>query len=399
MKRVILSTLAISALVFTSCSSDDDTPINNVTAPPTYKFERNKNTTVSFSGQTARIKMSAEIVAGLKKTSSTKAGLMEMFKDGTGFTEAALNTSGKKVREKVAASQDYFKANLTERNELLADFDGWMNSQVDVVFPKWNADASKGNAGRLQKLNSNPASYRYVNAKGLELDQAFGKSLIGALMADQILNNYLSMDVLDAGENKANNDSEVLESGKSYTKMEHKWDEAFGYLYGTEENPEKPVLGADNFLNKYLSRVEKDPSFKGIAKKIYDAFKLGRAAIVAKNYEVRNTQAEIIREAISKVIAIRAVYYLQAGKEKLATDKTAAFHDLSEGYGFVYSLRFARNASGNPHLDKTKVKGYLTTLMKGDGFWDVTPETLDTISKEIAAAFKFTVAEAKDANN
>ena len=398
MKRVIFSVLAASAVVLTSCS-DDNSPTNNVTAPATYKFERNGNTSVSFSGQTARIKMSSEIMAGLSNTASTKAGLIEMFKDGTGFAEASLNTSGKKVREKVAASEDYFKANTTERNQLLIDFDGWIDSQVDNVFPKWNDDASKGNAGRLQKLNSNPASYRYVNAKGLELNQAFGKSLIGALMADQMLNNYLSKSVLDATPNVANNDNGVLESGKNYTKMEHKWDEAYGYLYGTEANPAEPALAADDFLNKYLTRVENDPSFKGIAKEVYDAFKLGRAAIVAKNYTVRDAQAEIIRAAISKVIAIRAVYYLQAGKDRLTSDKTAAFHDLSEGYGFVYSLRFTRNASGVPHLDKTKVKGYLTTLMTGDGFWDVTPATLDTISNEIATAFGFTVDEAKDASN
>jgi hypothetical protein len=31
--------------------------------------------------------------------------------------------------------------------------------------------------------------------------------------------------------------------------------------------------------------------------------------------------------------------------------------------------------------------------MNGNGFWDVTAETLDSISEEIAAPFEFTVAD------
>ena len=48
----------------------------------------------------------------------------------------------------------------------------------------------------------------------------------------------------------------------------------------------------DSFLNKYLSRVEGDSDFAGIAEEIYNAFKLGRAAIVAKDYTTRNVQAD-----------------------------------------------------------------------------------------------------------
>ena len=49
-----------------------------------------------------------------------------------------------------------------------------------------------------------------------------------------------------------------------------------------EEDETAPVLGVDSFLSKYLDKVEGDSDFAGIADDIYDAFKLGRAAIVAK---------------------------------------------------------------------------------------------------------------------
>ena len=143
-------------------------------------------------------------------------------------------------------------------------------------------------------------------------------------------------------------------------------------------------------------RVENDEDFAGIAQEIFEAFKTGRAAIVAGNYQIRDEQIAIIRENISKIIAIRAVHYLQAGKNALAdNDEGAAFHDLSEGFGFIYSLRFTNKPGTNmPYLSKEKVDMYKEQLLDGNGFWDVTPETLDSISVEIAAAFGFSVEEA-----
>jgi hypothetical protein len=74
-------------------------------------------------------------------------------------------------------------------------------------------------------------------------------------------------------------------------------------------------------LFKYLGRVDSDPDFAGIAEETFDAFKLGRAAIVAGDYDVRDEQIAILRENISEVIGIRAVYYLQAGKRALEDEK------------------------------------------------------------------------------
>ena len=102
--------------------------------------------------------------------------------------------------------------------------------------------------------------------------------------------------------------------------MEHKWDEAYGYLYGNEDNPAVPVYEADKFLSEYVAKVNEDSDFEGIALDIYNAFKLGRAAIVAKDYELRDVQAQVIRGKISAVIGIRAIYYLQQGKANLDLD-------------------------------------------------------------------------------
>jgi len=95
------------------------------------------------------------------------------------------------------------------------------------------------------------------------------------------------------------------------------------------------------------------------------------------------------------VIGIRSVFYLQQGKNSLVNDKASAFHDLSEGYGFIYSLQFTRNPNTDlPYFSKTEVDNYLAQLMNGNGFWDVTEATLDQISNEISARFTFTTAQA-----
>jgi hypothetical protein len=402
MKKIAFS-LLLAAGIFTSCSSDDDNSgnddnndNNNVVAPVTYSFNRNGNTTVSFSGQTTRIAMAEEIASGMKDNTKTEAQLDGMFahiEDNNDFEDPILNASDKSVRSKTAASTDYFSSNSTDSNAIKADFDSWIASQVADVFPNWDNDATAGNPGKIQEAGG--GSTRYVNGKGLELNQAFVKSTIGALMTDQLVNNYLSTAVLDAGDNRADNDNGVLVENKNYTTMEHKWDEAYGYLYGAEEEPDIPVLGADSFLSKYLSRVEGDSDFEGIAEDIYNAFKLGRAAIVAKNYTIRDQQAEIIKEKVSLIIGVRAVYYLQAGKGNIGTDSASAFHDLSEGFGFIYSLQFTRKPNtSDPYFTKSQVDTYISQLMEGNGFWDVSANTLDSMSDEISAEFGFTTAQA-----
>jgi len=389
----------MAALTFGSCGDDDP----KVTVPTTYEFLRNGESTVSFSGQTTRILMAEELASAMKDFDKSAIDLQEMFanEDASGgdvnpFSNEDLNSETKSIRSKVAASKDLFSTNTVEAITIKNQLDHWIEAQVSEVFPNENEQAEAGKAGQL----ADGTSTRYVSAKGLEYNQAFAKSLIGALMIDQILNNYLSPAVLDEASNIEDNNVSTVVEGETYTNMEHKWDEAYGYLFGNSSSEANPLtdLGADNFLNKYLSRVEDDADFTGIAQDIYDAFKEGRAAIVEEAYGTRDKQADIIKEKLSEVIGIRAVYYLQQGKKALEVeDFGGGFHDLSEGYGFIYSLRFTRDAgSSNSKFSSSEVDSFISQLEEGNGFWDVTPETLDAISESIAAKYDFTVAQAAE---
>ena len=397
-------------LLLTACITDDDVETPQLTVPDTYTFTRDGQSTVSFTGQTTRLRMATELTSAMKDFDGTTADqLLAMYRNeapGGGeanpFSAADLNQAEQSVRGKVAASQDYFSANTAEGAEIKNQFEDWMTRQVSEVFPNNEVLAEPGVAGQIADGNS----VRYVNARGLEYDQLVTKGLIGALVLDQVLNNYLSRAVLDQEDSNADNLAEITEDGENYTYLEHRWDEAYGYVYGTSPNPADPnaTLGEnDAFLYKYIGRVEGDASFVGTAKTIFEAFKRGRAAIVESEYGVRDQQIAILQQELSKVIGIRAVHYLQQAKDAITQPNPnygTAFHDLSEGYGFIYSLRFTRQPGTNvPYFGRDEVDGFLNDLM-GDGangLWDVTPETLDALSEKIAAPFDFSVAQA--ANN
>lgn len=397
MKKVVLGFAILATTIQMSCSKDEDNtilPTDNVVAPTTYEFTRDNKSTVDFSGQTARLKMAGELQAALLDNTKTAEDLQAMFNHQQGqnnFSDADLNNSDKNLRSKVAASLDYFSSNSAQANLIRQDFDQWIKNQVTNVYPYWNQTAEPGKAGNLQQLSG---TVRWMNSQGLEYDQIIAKSLIGSILLDQIVNNYLSAAKLDVGTNKEDNNNGVTVEGKSYTNMEHYWDEGFGYVYGKEADLTNLTYKADGFINKYIGNIDRNPAFNGIALEIHNAFKLGRAAIVAKDYALRDQQAEVLKEKLSKVIAIMAVYYLESGKATMNTDKANAFHSLSEGYGFIYSLQFTRQPNSTlPYFSRDEVQGFLAKFKEGNGLWDITPETLTQLSNTISSKFGFQASQ------
>lgn len=399
MKKALFAAL-IGGISFTSCSTDDDAiiPTPAVEVPETYSFSRDGQSTVSFDGQTTRLLMSAELNANFTNPDVTAATLSNMFSnENNPFSDDDLNSSSKSIKSKVAASKLYFGSNTVESNAIKSSFESWITEQATEVFPNWEVLAEAGVAGQIAQGDKT----RYVNDKGVELNQLFAKSLIGALLTDQILNNYLSQAVLDEADNVEKNNNSTTAEGKNYTTMEHKWDEAYGYLVGHPSvSAADPMVSLtsneDKLLFNYLKSVNSDSDFAGIAEETFEAFKVGRAAIVAGEYQLRDEQVDIIRENLSLVSAVRAIHYLQGGKTAIENNQMgAAFHELSEGLGFIYSLRFTHNPeTGEPYLEPEVIFGFQEQLLAGNGFWDVTPQTLDTISEAIAAAFGISVAQA-----
>ena len=382
---------AVSMLVATnfSCSSDDDSSSINgpeVTAPDTYVFERQGESTVSFGGQTARLEMAASLFNKLNDENVDESALLQMFNDGTGFTAddgasqqeidaiEALNNSGKKLGNKTAA---YGDASVQPK------IAGFLTEYANSVSTNFLQNASAGVAGTYVTTSRTVR----VNDKGMELNQVFAKSLIGALVMDQVAYGYLSEVKIGDG---VDNDASALGAGQ-YTTMEHHFDEGLGYVYGQESDITTAATPQGNgiLFNKYLKKVDADNGEEpGLGMEIYDAFKLGRAAIVAGNSSVRDAQAEIVKTKMSRVILHKAAYYLRdsaAALDATEVDYSDYFHSLSEGYGFILSLQFTYDADGMNYFSHSEVEAMLSTLESGDGFWDRTATELNDMAAQIEA--------------
>ena len=371
------------------------TVTNNVyVLPEEYSFTRGGVSTVYYTGQTARVGMATELKSAMNNTAKTKDQIDTMFASGTGFTNPTLDASGKNVRGKTAASP---VASATVKPL----FDGWIEEFTNTVAPAVTAGttAASGVAGSYTEADGSRTVK--VTAKGFELNQVFSKGLIGALQVDQIVNNYLSFSKLDGA--REDNDAGIYgyknDQAENYiTKMEHYWDEGFGYLYGLDSQFKPglgdPATGRDTAnLNYYLNKVNSQTNEEGISDKIYNAFIAGRAAIVNKDYTERDKQAGIVSAEISKVVGYKAQSYLVDGAEDITNgDWADALHALSEAYGFILGLQFTKDSSGNPYMTNDEVNDLLGRLSAGDGgFWERTPEELTAMAAEVATATGLTL--------
>ncbi|MFT5252998.1 MAG: hypothetical protein ACI87N_002023 [Flavobacteriales bacterium] len=399
--KLFLPALSIVSLCIISCSNDDS-PTGEETAnysvPASYTFERNSTTTIDFSGQSIRLLMLEEMgniikTAATDGTQANKTVLTNMYSNtNNAFSSTDLNTSGKQLKDKTAASKDYFElyqggGTTTEKLSVQAFFETQLTLAQQASS---GTNATAGVAGVYLDGTSN----RLFAANGLEPQQILLKGMMGASFMDQVVNNYLSKNKLDQGTNKINNSNKIVEPGKTYTTMEHNWDEAYGYIYGVD---------GTKFWASYISQVNADVDFNTLTADIDLAFRKGRAAIVANDYTTRDAQINIIKAKLAMVIAVRAVFYLQEGKGKLATDKGAkSFHALSEAYGFIMSLRYTNNPTTNsPYFSKSEVDAMLATMVSGkNGLWDIDTlgAKLDALSLQIATKAGFTVTQAATVN-
>ncbi|MCD8409993.1 DUF4856 domain-containing protein [Tenacibaculum finnmarkense] len=407
MKKVILSIFAVSALLMTSCSDEKD-PIKEVKAPSTYTFSRGAKSTVSYSGQQTRLDMHTQLKSALGKASTEtvdatvlnkmfnhKEGTAD-FTDGLVFLGTELNASKKNISGATASSKKTTAADKIYIKQVT----GYLNSIFTKAATNSGTEvlASKGTAGIMDR-KADGSKKILVDANGFEYVQEFSKSLMGAMELDQIVNKYLSS-------GKLNVENDKNKEGKNYTEMEHHWDEAFGY--SALSNNALAIADKDNlkpenkrFWGSYIYSADGSEAGKGVKNRLMNAFLKGRQAIADKNYPARDEQATIIKKELSLVCAIRAAHYLDAGIANVnSTDdpqaQAGAFHELSEGLGFVYSLQFTNNGSDKPYFSKTEVAEMVTKLKANGGLYqDNIGAVLKELSEKVAKRFSFTIAEVK----
>ena len=205
--------LAMSVLFF-ACSSDDDSTGSGTvvdSAPDVYEFyDVDGNSTVVYSGQVVRNVLITDIKA---LANSTDASLLEGMYTNSEANQSRAITSLSDQSTVQTTYGDISGSNLNGKIAKVADDYGvadetvyGYNMEPDALMSTWFSAAASG-------------SY---NSDGLDIGQMIQKGLMGMVSYYQGTSKYLGV-VLEQ-------DNSGPDGDNYYTKMEHYWDESFGYF-------------------------------------------------------------------------------------------------------------------------------------------------------------------------
>lgn len=300
MKKLSLAFLLFSTLLFfQSCKKENKGDYN---VPTTYNFDN-----VDYSGQTTRIAMLTELGNEMKKGNTpgtvVDAQVLKNMYANTGapFSDPALNTSGKQLKDKTFAS---------ERTVI----EGYMDLHAQI-----SQSTQPGSNGVAGVVTSGAKAY-LCDSNGIEYIQFVEKGLLGAVLYYQITAVYLSEDKIGPQ--------------VALADRQHHWDEAFGYFGVPVDFP------ANTTGLKFIGRYCNDRNaLLGLNSIIMNAYLKGRAAINNNDNETVTTQVAILRDNLEKVMAATAIKYIN-GALANPGDDAIRNHELSEGITFIRSLRF-----------------------------------------------------------
>ncbi len=282
------------------------------------------------------------------------------------------------------------------QNKVKEDILATINKSVEISGYYTNEPSSHRN--REAKLNrtgyigysSGDPNVAFVDEKGVIVSEVFRGMIIGGIYLDKILNEHLDERYFDDENLRKDHENVVLPEGRNYTELEHHWDLAYGYF---------------QFL-KNLSQANGVPALKYSEQKLYDAFVQGRIELNRYRYDDMKVQLKIIREELSRVVAIRIIDYL-IGVNTIVNleegDGSDAFMFLSKAYGLIYAIQFTRNAEGNKYFTYEQVQDVLNQFRGEKGFWDTekllgdesVTGSVKNIANQIAEPFGFSVDEVK----
>ncbi|MFK8045319.1 MAG: DUF4856 domain-containing protein [Crocinitomicaceae bacterium] len=356
-----------------SCQYEID---NSIPVPSTYAFTRKGKSTVSFSGQTQRLEMLAEMTNYLKTANTAGVSvdaqlLKDMFANNghiwTDSDNLGLTGSSKQLKSKTA----YGVAGGSPDASVQAIFESYMDeiAIISATTVSGTEDGAPGVAGIWP--NDGVKGPYLMNGNGMEHVQLIEKGLMCAVFMSQMTVNYLG--AINEDDNTDMSDSAA---GKYYTQMEHHWDEAFGYFTSAIDFPNN---GTDRFWGKYASGRE---DIIQSSTKIMDAFLKGRTAIVNKDYTARDAQVIIINDEIERVSAGTAIHYLNEAKTNI-TNPTTRNHVLSEAYAFLSGLKYGYNAINNKGMNTIEIQNALNFI--GTDFNVVTVANINSCIDLIAS--------------
>ncbi len=354
--KFLLLTFVIVAV---SCDKDeDDTPTYDI--PTTYSFKN-----VSYSGQTQRLSMLHELKTYMNTANTSGVALdAERMKamyanddpDITSIWNNAYDPS-KQLKNKTF-------------DLVQSDFEDLMDKMAAA-----SQSTTAGSEGVSGVIESADGAKKYlIGDDGLEYTQLIEKGLMGACFYHQAMAVYFSDD-------RMNVDNEVVTEGEG-TKMEHHWDEAFGYLGVQIDFPTNTdgLFFWGNYCNGRDALLNTNSM-------LMNALLKGRAAISNGDLATRDEAIAEARDAWELVSVGTALHYLNGGIENF-DDMALRSHNLSEAIAFIYSLQF------NPtkKMDNTALANLLNLVAGSSDFasinlYNASVANLQQAKDDLAAAY------------
>ncbi len=269
--------------------------------------------------------------------------------------------------------------------------DGFIEPEdlVSAFFKIWAYNAS---SAPTFVVNNGPTGVERikkasVTKSGLDLAQLTEKFLMGAVVFSQIANDYLN-DLIPGSGLNVDNSQQAKNGSKNYTRLEHHWDEGFGYLgaprdfasytdkqvyeglsIDTDEDQaisvhKELVLGkiiknASRFdlKSKELCELAQTENLQGcqvleLSSAIIQSAVLGRQAISQQpKFYMRQVKsyAAVLIGAVEKTLAITTLHYINQTLKEMSEYNSAEYSFASYSKYWSEMKGFALSFQFNPH--------------------------------------------------
>ena len=181
-------------------------------------------------------------------------------------------------------------------------------------------------------------------------------------------------------------ENDVNEEGKDYTKMQHHWDESYGYFGAPVELSSSNVNDLSlRFYAKYIKKAHAG-GLGTVDALMQDGYTKGRAAIDNKDYETRDEAIVTIRDEWEIVLVTTGLHYINAAIGNFADDALRN-HELSEAYAFIRSLKY----NSEKKITDGQVDAVLAKL--GANFYETSTTDLDAARTELATVYGLTATD------
>ena len=372
MRSLKCSILLASALLIACGGGDDDNPVDSgsgnttIDIPTAYVFDSRFNegeSSVAYSGQTVRNLLLQDLkiaIDNLGKEGAEPASvddLLKLYAYDDGLDLESLSTAGD-----MPVVENRYSSISTGKNlvsKISSDVVIGYGKTADELVREW-FEIIAANSQDADKLGT-PAVYTDDN--GVDLTQMINKVLIGAVPYYQATGVYLGGLLEDENGSPA--------EGKSYTEMEHHWDEAFGYFGAARDygrySDEQLAGSVDDYifdsngdgqidfkseynfgLSRNAGKRDKGGSGVDFTRDISAAFLAGRTLIVNQGSASDiAAQREVAANGMEKVIAATVVHYINdtlSDMAALGTDDENRVNlnkHWAEMKGFTVALQYS----------------------------------------------------------